>query len=183
MAGRMASGTKCSLGLWGRRRNVSRSVVMRWPIHHTSDQPGNTRGAIPVRGLQRTLQRLRPLRAARLRWYDMGFWCNARVVLSLLRVSFVAKPSDTVATINRALGSGKNLILTPGIYQLDQSIQVTRPDSVVLGLGFPTLIPENGIVSMTVASAQGMMVAGLIFDAGPTNSLALLQWEKRPRAQ
>jgi hypothetical protein len=88
---------------------------------------------------------------------------------------FVAKPSDTVATINRALGSGKNLILTPGIYQLDQSIQVTRPDSVVLGLGFPTLIPENGIVSMTVASAQGMMVSGIIFDAGPTNSLALLQ--------
>jgi hypothetical protein len=87
----------------------------------------------------------------------------------------VAKPSDTVATINRALGSGKNLILTPGIYQLDQSIQVTRPDSVVLGLGFPTLIPENGIVSMTVASAQGMMVSGIIFDAGPTDSPALLQ--------
>ncbi len=88
---------------------------------------------------------------------------------------FVAKPTDTVATINRALGSGKNLILTPGIYQLDRSIQVTRPDSVVLGIGFPTLIPENGIVSMTVASAQGMMVSGIIFDAGPTNSPALLQ--------
>jgi hypothetical protein len=88
---------------------------------------------------------------------------------------FVAKPTDTVATINRALATGKNLILTPGIYELDQSIQVTRPDSVVLGLGFPTLIPENGIVSMTVASAQGMMVSGMIFDAGPTNSPALLQ--------
>ena len=48
-----------------------------------------------------------------------------------------------------------NLILTPGIYNLDQSIKVMRPDTVVLGLGFPTLIPQNGIVSMTVASDEG----------------------------
>jgi hypothetical protein len=52
---------------------------------------------------------------------------------------------------------------------------VTRPDTVVLGLGFPTLIPENGIVSMTVANAKGMLVSGIIFDAGATNSPVLLQ--------
>ena len=57
---------------------------------------------------------------------------------------FIAQPTDSVATINDALGSGMNLILTPGIYNLNQSIKVTRPDTVVLGLGFPTLIPENG---------------------------------------
>src|SRR5262249_26138746 len=57
---------------------------------------------------------------------------------------FIAKPSASVATINDALHSGRNLILTPGVYQLDQPIQVTRPDSVVLGLGFPTLIPTSG---------------------------------------
>jgi hypothetical protein len=88
---------------------------------------------------------------------------------------FIAQPTDSAATINAALGSGRNLILTPGIYNLNQSIQVTRPDSVVLGLGFPTLIPENGIVSMTVASAKGMMISGMIFDAGATNSPVLLQ--------
>src|SRR5262249_25685508 len=33
---------------------------------------------------------------------------------------FVAKPSDSAATINDALGSGRNLILTPGIYHLDR---------------------------------------------------------------
>jgi hypothetical protein len=88
---------------------------------------------------------------------------------------FVAKPTDTAETINAALGSGRNLILTPGIYQLDQSIQVTRPDTVVVGLGFPTLVPENGIVSMTVSSAKGILISGIIFDAGPTNSPALLQ--------
>ena len=88
---------------------------------------------------------------------------------------FIAQPTDTVETMNAALGSGRNLILTPGIYQLDQSIQVTRPDSVVIGLGFPTLVPENGVVSMTVANAKGILISGMIFDAGATNSPALLQ--------
>jgi hypothetical protein len=88
---------------------------------------------------------------------------------------FIAQPTDSAATINRALGSGRNLILTPGIYHLDQSIEVTRPDTVVLGLGFPTLIPDNGIVAMTVARAKGMMLSGLLFDAGTVTSPALLQ--------
>src|SRR5215472_11946906 len=88
---------------------------------------------------------------------------------------FIAHPADSAATINDALGSGRNLILTPGIYHLDQSIEVTRPDTVVLGLGFPTLIPENGIVSMRAARAKGILISGMIFDAGATNSPALLQ--------
>src|ERR1700756_162190 len=88
---------------------------------------------------------------------------------------FIAKPTDTAATINEALGSGIDLILTPGIYHLDQSIAVTRPDTVVLGLGFPTLIPENGIVSMTVARAKGILISAMIFDAGAANSPGLLQ--------
>src|SRR5207247_6760148 len=79
------------------------------------------------------------------------------------------------ATINAALGTGRNVILTPGIYHLDQSIQVTRPDSVVLGLGFPTLIPTNGNAAMTTARAKGILVSGLIVDAGPVNSPVLLQ--------
>jgi len=87
---------------------------------------------------------------------------------------FIAQPTDSVATINKALSSGKNLILTPGIYNLNQTIMVSRPDTVVLGLGFPTLIPQNGIVSMSVANAKGIMLSGMIFDAGATNSLALL---------
>ncbi len=88
---------------------------------------------------------------------------------------FIARSTDSAATINDALHRGRNLILTPGIYQLDQTIEVTRPDTVVLGLGFPTLVPENGIASMTVASAKGIMLSGLLFDAGVTNSPVLLQ--------
>jgi len=88
---------------------------------------------------------------------------------------FIAAPTDSAATINRALATGKNLILTPGIYQLDQTITVARPDTVVLGLGFPTLVPKDGIVTMTTASAKGILISGILFDAGTTNSPALLQ--------
>ena len=88
---------------------------------------------------------------------------------------FVAQPTDSVAAINTALSRGRNLILTPGVYHLDQSINVTRPDSVVLGLGFPTLVPTNGNAAMTVASAEGMLVSGVLFDAGAVSSPVLLQ--------
>ncbi len=88
---------------------------------------------------------------------------------------FIAQPTDSVATINQALGSGMNLILTPGIYNLDQSIVVSRPDTIVLGIGFPTLIPQNGVVAMSTANAKGILLSGMIFDAGSTTSPVLLE--------
>jgi hypothetical protein len=88
---------------------------------------------------------------------------------------FIAKPTDSADKINAALASGENLILAPGIYHLDKNIKVKRPDTVVLGLGFPTLVPNRGIPAMTVADANGVILAGLLFDAGPVNSPVLLQ--------
>lgn len=69
----------------------------------------------------------------------------------------------------------KNLILTPGIYELIQPIRVTRPHTVVVGLGFATLRPVKGTVSMTTADADGIEIAGLLFDAGPRESPVLLE--------
>jgi hypothetical protein len=88
---------------------------------------------------------------------------------------FVARPTDSAVTINAALSTGRNLILTPGVYHLDQSIDITRPDTVVLGLGFPTLIPTNGNAAVTTARAKGIMISGITVDAGPLNSPVLLQ--------
>src|ERR1700756_2012749 len=88
---------------------------------------------------------------------------------------FVAKPTDSVQKINSALAQGQNLIFTPGIYQLDRTIKVKRPDTVVLGLGFPTLVPNNGVVAMSIADVVGVKLAGLLFDAGTVNSPVLLQ--------
>jgi hypothetical protein len=89
---------------------------------------------------------------------------------------FIARPGDPATAINAALARGQDLLLTPGVYQLSQSIEVTRPDTVVLGLGFPTLVPEGGIAAMRVASVPGVRLSGLIFDAGTVRSPVLLQF-------
>ncbi len=88
---------------------------------------------------------------------------------------FIAQPSNTVAQINAALASGQNLILTPGIYQYSQPITVTNANTVVLGLGYATLVPQAGNAAITVADVDGVQVAGLLIDAGPTNSPVLFE--------
>jgi hypothetical protein len=88
---------------------------------------------------------------------------------------YVAKPGDSAATINNALSQGFNLLFTPGVYHVNQTISVTRPDTVVLGLGYPTLIPDNGVTAMSVADVDGVKLAGLLLDAGPVTSPVLLQ--------
>jgi hypothetical protein len=88
---------------------------------------------------------------------------------------YVAKPGDSAATINAALAQGLNLLFTPGIYHVNQTINVNRANTVVLGLGYATIIPDGGVTPMAVADVDGVKVAGLLFDAGTTNSANLLQ--------
>jgi hypothetical protein len=88
---------------------------------------------------------------------------------------YVATPADSAATINTALQRGLNLIFTPGVYHLDQTLQVRHPHTIVYGLGFATLIPDNGVIPMQVADVDGVRIAGLLFDAGPVTSPVLLQ--------
>jgi hypothetical protein len=65
-------------------------------------------------------------------------------------------------------------VLTPGVYNLDQPIVVSHPDTVVLGQGFATLVPQRGNAAMVVVPNTGVKLSGLIFDAGPVNSPVLL---------
>ena len=89
---------------------------------------------------------------------------------------YIAHPDvDTAAAINAQLAKGKNLLLTPGIYNLTEPIHVTRPGTVVMGLGFATLRPVNGNAAMTTADADGIIIAGLLFDAGAMKSPVLLE--------
>jgi hypothetical protein len=52
---------------------------------------------------------------------------------------------------------------------------VTRANTVVLGIGYPTIIPDNGVNAMSVSDVDGVKLGGLLFDAGTTNSQVLLQ--------
>ncbi len=88
---------------------------------------------------------------------------------------FIAKPETPVATINAALSQGYSLILTPGIYKLSEPIRVTKANTVVYGLGFATLQPTGGTPAMLVSDVDGVSLAGILFDAGATNSPVLVQ--------
>ncbi|MFK4801174.1 coagulation factor 5/8 type domain-containing protein [Streptomyces sp. MPA0124] len=88
---------------------------------------------------------------------------------------YVAKPGDSAATLNQALEQGLHLLLTPGIYHLDQTVDVERAGTVVLGLGYATLVPDNGVTALRVADVDGVRLAGFLVDAGPVNSATLLE--------
>jgi len=89
---------------------------------------------------------------------------------------YIARPETaTAAAINAALSQGKNLLFTPGIFHLNDTIRITNANTVVLGIGIPTLVPDNGQVAMSVADVDGVKIAGLTFDAGPLNSASLLE--------
>ncbi|MFE0460066.1 discoidin domain-containing protein [Kitasatospora sp. NPDC058965] len=104
-------------------------------------------------------------------------WANGATPGSSLPLSqfYVVKPGATAATINQALAQGLNLLFTPGIYHVDQAINVTRPDTVVLGLGLATIVPDNGVTALQVGDVNGVKLAGLLIDAGTVKSPVLLR--------
>ncbi|MEU0430078.1 discoidin domain-containing protein [Streptomyces sp. NPDC006290] len=102
-------------------------------------------------------------------------WPNTAGTSIPLDQFYVVKPGATAATINAALAQGLNLLFTPGVYHLDQTINVTRANTVVLGLGLATIVPDNGIDAMHVSDVDGVRLAGFLIDAGRSNSDTLLQ--------
>jgi hypothetical protein len=89
---------------------------------------------------------------------------------------YIAHPGiDTAARLNQQLARGMNLLFTPGIYELTEPVRVTRPDTIVMGLGFATLKPIRGTAAMTTADVDGIDIAGLLFDAGEEESPVLLE--------
>lgn len=82
--------------------------------------------------------------------------------------------ADTAETMNRALQDGKNLFLTPGIYEMEDAVMIDREDTIVLGTGLATLRSMKGNSCMEVRNS-GVTVAGILFDAGPESTERLLR--------
>ena len=118
--------------------------------------------------------RVPPLRSnsAGISWHGAA---PAGLSIPLSRFYIAQAGKDTAETINAALAKGKHLLLTPGIYELTEPIRITRPDTVVLGLGFATLKPTKRTAAITTADVDGITVAGILFDAGESRSPVLLQ--------
>ncbi|WP_406146121.1 coagulation factor 5/8 type domain-containing protein [Streptomyces sp. NBC_01012] len=88
---------------------------------------------------------------------------------------YVVKPGATAETINAAVDQGLHLLFTPGVYHVDETINIDRADTVALGLGLATIIPDNGVTALKVGDVDGVKVAGLLIDAGTTNSDTLVE--------
>ncbi len=104
-------------------------------------------------------------------------WLNGTSPGTSLPMSdfYVTQPGDTAETMNAALSAGEDLLITPGVYHLDQTLQVNDPNQIVLGMGMATLVPDNGVTAISTGDVDGVQVAGLIVDAGSTNSSDLVQ--------
>jgi len=92
-----------------------------------------------------------------------------------MREFVIVKPGDAGASMNAALARGKNLIITPGIYHLRAPLHVTRARTIVLGLGLATLIADSGATALIVDDVDGATIAGLLIDAGSTESPLLMR--------
>eukprot|EP00929_Paragymnodinium_shiwhaense_P093752 TRINITY_DN53_c0_g1_i8.p1 TRINITY_DN53_c0_g1~~TRINITY_DN53_c0_g1_i8.p1 ORF type:complete len:760 (-),score=142.06 TRINITY_DN53_c0_g1_i8:520-2799(-) len=84
--------------------------------------------------------------------------------------------SDTAATINAKLQEGLSVVLSPGIYELDDSLKLNHENQVLLGLGLATLYATGGQPAVKVGNVAGVRVAGLLLQAGTKESSTLLQW-------
>ncbi|MFU0099012.1 coagulation factor 5/8 type domain-containing protein, partial [Streptomyces rhizosphaericola] len=88
---------------------------------------------------------------------------------------YVVKEGADAATINAAVEQGLHLLFTPGVYHVDETITIDRPDTVALGIGLATIIPDNGVTAIKVGDVDGVKLAGLLVDAGPVNSETLIE--------
>ena len=95
----------------------------------------------------------------------------------------IARPETGARAINAALAEGKHLLLTPGVYRLTEPLRVERAGTVVLGLGLATLLALDGSKALTVADVGGVVIAGLMLDAGPTMSPVLMEVGPRGSAR
>ena len=87
---------------------------------------------------------------------------------------YIARPeTDNSASINNSLKKGRHLLLTPGRYYLDESLKVTRPGTIITGLGFATLIPQKGNAAVEISDIDGVIVSGITIDAGSAFSKSL----------
>lgn len=82
---------------------------------------------------------------------------------------------DDAASINAALEAGKHVLLTPGVYRLSGSLKVQRAGTIVLGLGYPTLVVQDGSSAIEIADVDGVKVGGILVEAGEKESASLVR--------
>lgn len=88
--------------------------------------------------------------------------------------------NDTAATINAKLDAGLHVVLSAGVYQLTDSLRITKPGTVLLGLQatLVSAVPAggSGVPLLRVGNVNGVRVGGILFQAGAAPTPTLVQW-------
>jgi hypothetical protein len=103
-------------------------------------------------------------------------WTNPSRVdtpVSIKDFYIVRAGKDDSESINNALKKGKNLLFTPGIYLIDKTLRVTRKGTIIMGMGFPSLMAVNGNSAIELSDVDAITVSGITIDAGPLKSESL----------
>lgn len=96
-------------------------------------------------------------------------------IISIEKFYIAKSGADNAKSINKALKKGKNILFSPGIYSLNESLKVSHPGTVMIGIGMPVLVPENGNKAIEVSDIDGASIAGLMIDASLIPSETLMQ--------
>ena len=80
---------------------------------------------------------------------------------------YIVAPGTPAAEINRQLAKGKHILFQPGMFELEEPLHVTKAGTIVMGLGWSTLIPgkDNPESALIVDDLDGVTVCSLLFDA------------------
>ena len=80
---------------------------------------------------------------------------------------FIVNSQTDIQTINEKLAAGIHLIFSPFIYSFSEPIRITRSGTVVLGLGYATIVPTAANAAIIIADGtEGVRVCGFILQAG-----------------
>lgn len=101
---------------------------------------------------------------------DMG----EGTVIDLLDNFFVARPGVSTRELNENLAAGKHLLFTPGMFELTEPLHITLPNTLVMGLGWSTIVPPEGAeAGILVDDVDGVQIAAILLDAWHSSNTML----------
>lgn len=89
---------------------------------------------------------------------------------------YVTRLNDTAASINAKLKQGLHVVISAGIYNLDEPLVLSTKGQVLLGIGLPSLHAATGKTLIKVGDVDGVRIAGILLEGGTIESPVLLEW-------
>lgn len=90
-------------------------------------------------------------------------WDNSEAEFIPLERFTILHPSDNAASINEALNNNQYILFTPGIYHIDETLNVVKDESIIVGLGYATLSSEKDLDTLMSVKSKHNKISSLLF--------------------